>query len=432
VTLRVALRWPLEARAPQQDVADIAMSVDGHVFTRLFDEAENRGRDFFRASAVGLGFWFADNWWRLRWEPIGDPRFPATDWRLRHEMSAASGDTILPPFMIYGVGPRVIIAPILGERVAWGPIRYLQERPLTVTGPEFETGIDELFASVLNACAAHPDAEALSSLVGQLERERGDDELAGWRRLEACLGFDPDKAPNEVIEAMVAFEERLGENGIDEAAVASPGLGSVASLTAAMRATEASELRADFTQLDAQFEDFDQLAQRPWQAAEDAAAHLHDVLNIRDFVRWEDLSTLLQIRWETLKEATATARNLAYAAKDQLGDGQARIALMMVPQNDRRFELARMVGDQIWTNGNGFGVVSRAKTDRQKFQRAFAQELLCPMNILRDIVDVNRPTPEQIGRAARHFRVRDTVIATILVNRGYLPRDTIADWLEAA
>ena len=158
MSLRIDIEWPQEVRHAERDVADIKMSVRDRVFSRLFDENENRGRDYFRASAIHLGFWFADNWWRLRWEPIGDPRYVSPDWRLRHELSSASGDTILPPFMIYGVGPRVIIAPTLGERAAWGPIRYLEERPLTVTGEEFERGVDSLFESVLRFCDAHPNA----------------------------------------------------------------------------------------------------------------------------------------------------------------------------------------------------------------------------------------------------------------------------------
>jgi hypothetical protein len=432
MTFRIDISWPSDAHENLESVADIKMSVRDRVFTRLFDEAEERVRDYFRASAVGLGFWFADNWWRLRWEPIPDPRFPSTDWRMRHELSSASGDTVWPPFMIYGVGPRVIIAPIAAERTTWGRIRYLEEKPLTLSGDEFEAGIDQLFASVLRNCGEHPDAGALEILIAQLGRERGDTELAGWRRLEACLGFDPDQAPDEVIEAMVEFEDRLGAAALDEAAVASPGANSAASLNAAVHATEVSTLIVDFSAVDEVVDAFAFYGQTPWQAAEQAALHLRQVLNLGDVVRWADLGDILRTRWQNMKEATATARNLPYSAKAQEQNQRSRLALAMQPNYHRRFEVARMIGDQIWTGGKGFGVVSRAKTDRQKFQRSFAQMFLCPMAALRTIIDVNQPTSEQISKAAKHFQVQKTVITTILVNRGYLPRETMEDVLEAA
>lgn len=155
-------------------------------------------------------------------------------------------------------------------------------------------------------------------------------------------------------------------------------------------------------------------------------------LNLGNIVRWADLGDILRVRWELLKEATATAPYLPFATKTQDDGTQSRLALAMKPLNDRQFELARMIGDEVWTGGRGFGVISRSRTDRQKFQRAFAQALLCPMEALRDVVDVNRPTREQIVRAASRFGVRDSVIVMILRNRAYLPRESMADWLEAA
>lgn len=423
----IDLQWPGGAR----DVADIRMSVGDRVFTRLFDEHEGRGRDFFRAAPLTLGFWFVDNFWRLRWEPLDDPQYPGTEWRMRHELSAASGDTILPPFMIYGMGPRVMVAPIAGAESDANAIRYLQERPLTMLAGDFEKGLDTLFETLLRHHDL-PDSAAFADLVGQLGRERGDEELAGWRRLEACLGYDPDQAPDAVVDALLGFEDRIGEAALDEAALASPGQTAPDALAAVLEAVDASDVVVDFASIRDRIDPATLPGQTPWQAAEDAAIALRATLNLRDIVRWTDMGDILRVRWELLKEATATARNLPFAAKTEDQGTQARLALAMGPLNDRRFELARMIGDEVWTGGQGFGVISRSRTDRQKFQRAFAQALLCPMDALRQIVDVNRPTREQVARAANRFGVRDSVIITILRNRGYLPRETMADWLEAA
>lgn len=351
---------------------------------------------------------------------------------MRHELSSASGDTLLPPFMIYGSGPRVMVAPIIGSGVAWGPIRYLEDRPVTVSAQDFETGVDDFFQTVLRVCGNHPDANALDHLVGQLARERDDDELAGWRRLEACLGYDPDQAPEAVINAMVDFEARIGETAIDEAAVAAPGAQAVETLQSVVAATEASDLVVDFSTIDGLIDPQDLSGRAPWQAAEDAATHLRTVLNLGATVSWQDLGDMLRTQWTALKTATATARGLPYAAMAE-EDALGRLAVAMGPPVHRRFELARMIGDRIWTGEqNSFGVVSRARTDRQKFQRAFAQALLCPLEALREVVDVNQPTIEDIDRAARRFLIDRSAVIAVLRNHGYLPHETVADLLEAA
>lgn len=334
--------------------------------------------------------------------------------------------------MIYGTGPRVMIAPIIGSGAAWGPIRYLEERPVTVSAEDFEIGVDDFFRTVLRVCGNHPDANALDHLVGQLTRERDDDELAGWRRLEACLGYDPDQAPDAVIDAMVDFEARVGETALDEAAIAAPGQQAVETLASVVAATESSDLVVDFSTIDGLIDPQDLRGRAPWQAAEDAAMHLRAALNLGATVSWQDLGDLLRTQWNALKNATATARGLPYAAMAENGNA-GRLALAMGPPVHRRFELARMIGDRIWTGErDNFGVVSRARTDRQKFQRAFAQSLLCPLEELRAVVDVNRPNDADIDRAARRFQIDRNAVIAVLRNHGYLPHETIAERLEAA
>lgn len=347
-------------------------------------------------------------------------------------MNSGSSDGVWPPLMIYGVGPRVIISRVLGDQGVAGPIRYLEQRPQTLTGDEYEQGVDGFFRAVLDRSAAHVDAQPLRTLIEQLGREREDIELAALRRLEACLGYDPDAAPEAVVDGMVAFEEEVGGAAVEEAAIAEPGSDAPRTLNAVLAATRRSNLVVDFTPVRQAMVRGLALDLVPWQAAEDAALHLREALNLREVVSGYDLGDMLRTRWQDLKEATATARDLPYSAKAQERAEQRRLALAMGPQMDRRFELARMIGDEVWTGGQGLGVVSRARTDRQKFQRAFAQTLLCPIFVLRRIVDLERPTPEQIDQAARRFGVRNSVIVTILVNRGYLPRESVSDWLEAA
>ncbi|MEG3087422.1 hypothetical protein [Sphingomonas sp. PB4P5] len=429
----IHLDFPPKGLENDDCVANVRIAAHGHLLTQILEMRYHRYRDSFRASVVSLAFWFADNWWRLRYEPLGAPSLATIDWRLRHEMSSGSADELWPSIMIYGGGPRVMLASTLGTPRDEPGIRYLPWQPLSMLGKEYEDGVDALFEQVLGNCARYVDAEAFKVLIGQLDIERKDEALAGWRRLEACLGFDPDKAPDRVVEAMTAYEEQLGAESVEEAAIAAPGQSAPATLQTVLAAAGASNIEIDLSLIAKTAAEIDDpYGQTPWRAAEDAAMALRDALALPDIIKNDTLGGLLQTRWSDLKAATATARDLPYAVRVPSTHDRSHVALKMVPQVDRRFELARIIGDSLWTRGGGLGVVSRARSDRQKYQRAFAQALLCPMRSLAKMIDLDNPTEAQIDHAARRHNVRDKVIETILVNRGILVRDDYNDQLEAA
>lgn len=62
---------------------------------------------------------------------------------------------------------------------------------------------------------------------------------------------------------------------------------------------------------------------------------------------------------------------------------------------------------------------------RQKFQRAFAQEVLCPWAALEAFVGPDEPDDDMIGAAAWHFHVSQRLIETTLVNKGRMPPDVL-------
>src|SRR5450759_698806 len=115
MSLTIEIDWPKQRGGDTDDIAAFRMSANQRLLTQFLDLRSERLRDSFKASAVRLAFWFADHWWSLRWESLGDPRLATVDWRLRHELSSGAGDEIWPPLTIYGLGPRVLIAPALGR-----------------------------------------------------------------------------------------------------------------------------------------------------------------------------------------------------------------------------------------------------------------------------------------------------------------------------
>lgn len=408
-----------------EDTAEIKIELGNRILTRIADTEINTNRDFFRASATRLGLWFVDNWWRLRWETLSHPRIASVDWRLRHELNSADGGALWPPIMIYSSGDRIAFAPSITGRSVSGPQQYLPFDPGMVLADDYESELDRFIRIVISHCARTQDGEALRAIFEQINAERADAELAGWRRLEACLGFDPDQAPDEVINALIAFEEIVGEQGVEEAAHATPGTKAAINLGEAIEATYSSNLVVSTEISGAISDEWRGIpTASPYRFAEAAAASLRRLIGSkRGEVSEEDLAGIYRTRWSDLKSATATARGLPYAARLDVDDGTARLALQTQRPRERRFELCRILGDKFWHSDAKFGIVSRARTDRQKFQIAFAHIFLCPIDDLANAIDVYNPTEDSIGAAANTFNVHPSVVRNQLIYNGYIEYD---------
>lgn len=421
--------WPKGS----DDVAEISLRVGDRVISRIADTEKGTVREFFRASSTGLAFWLADNWWRLRWETINDSRLPSVDWRLRHELNSASGGALWPPVMIFSVGNRIAFAPSIGKKVVDGPQSYFQFKIGMVAADEYERELDSLFEAVLEHCTKTADGNALNILLKQITTERNDPELAGWRRLEACLGFDPDAAPDEVVDALVKLEDVAGEDGVEEAAHAQPGANAAQALNLVIEATRESKVEVDLSLAGSLKRDWNLPSYAsPWEMAEAAATELRSIIGVtRGLLNHTVFADVFKARWNDLKSDTATARGLPYGGRIG-GEQKSRVALQTSKPYDRRFELARQLGDAVWQKDADFGIVSRSKSDRQKFQRAFAHSLLCPFEDIQRVIDVNDPTPEAMQKAARMFGVHPSVVRNQLVYKGYLPFENANEEAEAA
>ncbi|MER8671173.1 hypothetical protein NKH45_29060 [Mesorhizobium sp. M1156] len=336
--------------------------------------------------------------------------------------------------MIYSVGDRIVFAPSIGNRPVSGPQQYLEFPISTISANEYEDVVDQFLDNVAQSCAGSTDAKALAAILAQLRVERLDAELAGWRRLEACLGYDPDDAPENVVDALIDLENVVGQEGVEEAALARPGDGAATALESAIEASRASNLIVSFD-LASRIEKSPDLPPyaSPWRFAEEAAMQLRRIIGVpRGPLKQDKFADILGARWQDLKAATATARHLPYGARLAEDSGEDRLAIQTITAHDRRFELARLFGDAVWRSSSSFGVTSRSRTDRQKFQRAFAQSLLVPFEDMREIISLNAPSLEQIADAARRYHVHENVVRNLLVYKGFLPFENLDQRLEAA
>ena len=110
---------------------------------------------------------------------------------------------------------------------------------------------------------------------------------------------------------------------------------------------------------------------------------------------------------------------LSFALNDSESAG--RVVLKSKWETGRRFDLARLLGDRIVQSDDRLLPATGADTYRQKLQRSFAAEFLCPFDALEDLLCGDYSEDRQRD-AAERFQVSELTISTILVNHGLVDR----------
>ncbi|MBV9087711.1 MAG: hypothetical protein JOY79_09520, partial [Acidobacteriaceae bacterium] len=271
--------------------------------------------------------------------------------------------------MFYASGDRIVASPLTGIAPAKGPIRYLDPFVTSVDGVEYERGVDVFLQTVIERYSSDEDRAALVPLFEQLHVERTDPDLAAWRRLEALLGFDPDEAPVELLEQLGRYERELGVASVEEASAAAPGIDAAAVLKTALDANKESSVKIDVTAVRELTSSGVRPSSRrlPWEVAEDAARELRQRLGMpHGPIRAQAFSQVLGVRWPDVIDAVATAARLPYGTTMESTHNRRRCALRSARGRSaqRRFELARALGDAVWDSGATFVPLGRARTDR--------------------------------------------------------------------
>jgi hypothetical protein len=408
-----------DADAPQ----GLSVRANNIVLTRLLREGANEPSDFVDVPLISLAFWLLDHWWRLRWESI-PPAGITPEWRQAHELASVGGGFAWPRLTIWGEDPRVGLIGRSDPQGVMGPVRFLTDALVFVNASEFETEVDR-FLAIAAEHSSSDDRAALRAAIEAGQSERRDPEITSWRRLEAMAGFDPDDAPDALMAAFETMLARYTEADIEEVASAAPGPAAALTLTHLLNETPASAYAAvDFTSaVRIGNRELRTIQGEPWEMAEAAA----------EMVRNEADLGSRPLRNKRLAEVTGTAARVFESGRLPSGDlpyglrlreaaGRQRVLLRSRWAHDRRFELARCLGDAIWTASSPLGPISRSSTTRQKFQRAFAASLLCPADALVGFLGTDRPSDSDLSAAARYFHVSERVVRTVLVNKHVMAR----------
>ncbi len=422
--LRINTKWMAAASGEPEVTATAAlvdMNVDNICLTRNQDIWAETVRDNVFVSAYPLAMWFASSWWRLNHEPLPTQQ-PSHDWRMVHELGAANHGF---------VWPRVIFIPD-GEAIhVWAgtsmtpdqSVQYLQalEVPRMITLAGFQQSVERFMHSVL----ARLDAKGLAGsnlahLWALVQEDLADPEAVRRRKLEAELGFDPEECPEQALNAALQWESLVGDAALSElapaiaASGASPDLALIGQLASSGGILGTPEISPDsIVHLD---------HGAPWERAiHDARMLRNQMGNVSGPVYNSSLYDLLGMSSEAAANWSVPVGRSPVAVAIPVDDRQLQFVPRRRNPAGRRFELARFLGEYLSpsTHEARWLASTDLSTSRQKYQRAFAAEFLCPIDSLTSFLGGDFSS-YAIEEAAAEFDVSEKTIESLLLNNGYI------------
>ena len=402
--------------------AFIEIGVGNESATRCDNEFSGSVTNRVLLSAYPLALWLASSWWRLRWESGQQRREPSLDWKMSHSLAAAGGGFLWPALTFESDGESIKVSMQSSGRVAYEPIKYIGQFTIWLGADEFELVARQFVEKVLWRLTERglPKTQ-LHDIWDELSMERADSATAEFRRTEAILGFDAGEAPDEAIQRIDDLKISAGFAAADEIAYASAGNPKQGQLTAAM--VLKASVGAPAGRIDLRPEDFfvsgaGQLY--PWRRGYALASQLRSRCGWSEpVVSDHQLAGLLGIVPATLTTQNAAGRTLPFGLAVRASDrtGQDRFVFRSAVHVRRRFDAARMLADHLLAPASDTWLPTTAThTARQKTQRAFAAQLLCPYEALKDFMG-DEISDDQIEDAALHFDVSFAAVKFQLANQ---------------
>ena len=296
---------------------------------------------------------------------------------------------------------------------------------------DFQHSVEDFITSILNRLDATDCQDTdLWNLWQIIQEDRTNIESAKYRRLEAEMGYDLDECPEELIEKALTLEQKMGISSFSELA---PVYGKLANGTPLAVIEELADSPGLVGVPTAQYpKEAQTMHGVPWKRAVTAARAVRQTMgNTHNAIDNYQLYDLLGLKASKVEEWSPAKRYEAGIAVPGINK-QFKFVPRKVHPMAKRFELTRFLGDYLATEqANGKWLTSTdLATSRQKYQRAFAAEFLCPFEALQNFLQDDY-SESAIEDAVQYFQVSQQTVESLLVNNRLIPPSIVADYAES-
>ena len=426
--LKISINWErIEEGTPEERAGFglLTASYGGIFLSEGLDGFVDRIRRGPLVSGYHLAEWIAWNWWRLVSEP--KQQRSTIEWEFAHKLSTIGSGYIWPNITIYSDRERTVLIAKPTHPQGFTPFRFTADFAVVMPTTQFEASVDLFLGQIQSQLRVESVADTnLDQLWAEVKMERTNPEIAARRRLEALLGFEPGDDDLGSVEQLLSDASCLGQDAVQEIAADHQDhkVPTAADIDLIAKKYGNETRPSQMVKLSGSL-DLLRLIDPAWKGGYMAAKALREQQRLgQDPLKNRRLAELCAISEKALESSEKA--NFAFSIDDESRE-RGSVVLHSKWETGRRFELARLLGDRL-TNGLTERLLpaTRSYTYRQKLQRAFASELLCPFEMLEEKLGGDYSIDSR-DDAADYFNVSERTVSTILVNHKKLDRDFLVD-----
>ena len=416
---------PAEAKGAELRAtwARFSIIVDHEPIIHVYDGRSRGVRKAVYLPLYPLAEWLAAHWWFLLYEVDSPGRPVGIDYARRHDLRFAREGFAIPSLLITPLGDSVRLQWQREELPHCG-VEFLRSGHAQVGWVDFKEAVTRLIQAVT---ARLDESNVTDTLLADEWRavETASKDEAAFCAAAAALGLDPFAIEATYAEAIIEAEKKLPPAIACEffaAADYSTLSQQVACLDEALNFSRSN--KADLQPLKvlrSKFHKGHVQGGSPWEQGYEVARQLRKALDLNG-QPLADVAAALRVPTDAWSNAVVTMPNppgFFDTVIDVNSDGSPGFVLGGGREEKRRkFALCRGIFEYLTSQEGEPSLATRARSDRQQRNRAFAAEFLVPATALRERVRGLEIGEEDIDELAAEFGVSTFVVRHQIENHG--------------
>ena len=415
--LRFDIQWldgtGIEGPELAATFASLRISTDDAVLTHVDDQRAQTLRDVVHVPVYPMAEWLVSNWWFLAYEPEHFLNRSSPGFAHRHWLVSSSEGYAYPDVRLSSAGG---LTHLEWKRRApeWSRIEYRNSGSTTLDRGHFVTDCTDFIDRVTRRLLACGISSSFLQSEWDIIQKTQDDER-DFCATAATLGRDPYDLNEHEERLVLDVGKQLGDMRLEALPALDPAA-PLAGCTAIMEAMEASRsngLRLTDGLLGASHVPLHTYP--PWQQGYELARHTRRALGLNGeaLANDSDLAAAIGHRPAALSrvirpvEPLAALRLIDGVVSPQ-SPGTVSFGLRATGRTSRRFLFCRALAEALTTDAAA--VLTKARTERQQRNRAFAAEFLAPSASLSERIAGSYIDEDHVTDLAEEFGVSSYVI----------------------
>ncbi len=402
--------------------ASLKIQADDSIVTRVLDSRAKTVREFIHVPLYPLAEWLVTNWWFVTSEVQNPAKIGSPDFLRRHSLGANREGYAFPDLSVVPAGSRTHIA---WEKYPsqWTRVEFLSYGQIWVDSDEFrETCADFVDQVIRRLSSLDIDGTLLQEEWDAIQT--ADKEESQFCEAAAGLGWDPYALDDDSRDCVLMLADNLGVL-LDEAVPALDATDPITGSLAIVSAIEEAKLKVlpleRIESFRAEIGQDSRNGHNPWDAGYRWARRLRENLGLDG----QPLSTMAQVGevlGEDVESLDEVMRPVNFFTKAPLIDGvvtsqdeSPAFAFRTLRDDARRFHFCRALAE-VLASPYSDALITKAHSERQQRNRAFAAEFLAPSSSLRQRVLLPTIYGDDIDELAEEFGVSSRVIEHQITN----------------